>query len=182
MGWGGAEGGASEWGEEGPLVGRKADPSGGGIRAGSTVSQGGVQEARPGLAKGFWLKPGLVPSSPPRGPPPPLERRSPTCSFLDEDGVAFEDERERRGAMNTQMEHDLQDLQGQSRGAGRGPGRLCSTQLAPPASPCTGRSSDADLTLRVCRALSWPHLELHAAGATVQTVQKVLQEALAAAQ
>lgn len=138
---------------------------------------------RPGLAKGFWLKPGPVPSSPPRGPPSPQGLRGPsTCSFLDEGGVAFEDEREGRGAVNTQVEHDLQDLQGQSCGAGRGPGRPRSTQLAPPASPRTGRSSDADLTLRVCRALSRPHLELHAAGATVQTVQKVLQEALAAAQ
>lgn len=59
---------------------------------------------------------------------------SENCSFLDEGGIAPEDEQEGRGAVSTQMEHDLQ------------------------------------------------HLELHAAGAAVQTVQEVLQQALAVAQ
>lgn len=67
----------------------------------------------------------------------PMERiRRPckTCGFLDEGGVTLEDEQEGRGAVSTQVEHDLQ------------------------------------------------HLELHSARPAVQTVQKVLQEALAAAQ
>lgn len=39
-----------------------------------------------------------------------------TCSFLDEGGVAFEDEQGRRGAVTTQVEQDLQHLGGSHTG------------------------------------------------------------------
>lgn len=87
--------------------------------------------------------------------------------------------------MSTQMEQDLQHLRAQSRGAGLGPEGASEAQpnhpsllMAPP-----GPEPRPDLAPRIgLQAHSPPHLELHAARAAVQTVQKVLQQALAVAQ
>lgn len=120
------------FGEEGRVRHRGAGSRGQGGRSTGWEHEQGVGERGPGL----W---DLAKTCP--GHPPPCTStglcRCCTCGFLDEGGVALKDEQEGRGAMTAQVQHDLQYLGEQARGAELGPknGTPPDTATAPPAHP-----------------------------------------------